>query len=84
MKKVLAREFLWLVAALVLAIPLGIMFLWLLGLTSKTRLVTNDEKEMVMELYILGFILSFVGIYLIRLITAAIQILVKRREAVEA
>lgn len=75
MKKVLAREFLWFIGALILAIPLAFAFLWLLGLTENTTIYTQEEEKFAISLFMLGYILSFIGIYLARIVHAAITLL---------
>ncbi|MEM7106110.1 MAG: hypothetical protein AAF502_23460 [Bacteroidota bacterium] len=79
MKEIIAREFIWLILAVVLAFPLAFVYLWLLGLASETTLVTQEEQEAIVELYLLGVLVSFIGVYLIRLIIGALGILVSRR-----
>ncbi len=75
MKKVLAREFLWFIGALILSVPLAFAFLWLLGLTAETTVYTREEEKFAMSLFLLGYILSFIGIYLARIIHAAITLI---------
>lgn len=74
MKKIFAREFLWFLFTIVLAVPLAFIFLLCLDLISESSDMTEDEKIFVVELFILSYIISFVGIYLIRLITYAIKV----------
>ncbi|MGB0929163.1 MAG: hypothetical protein ACPGVB_00205 [Chitinophagales bacterium] len=75
MKKVLAREFLWFIGALVLSIPLAFLFLWMLGLTAETTIYTQDEEVFATKLFFLGYILSFIGIYLTRIVYASIKLI---------
>ncbi|MFK7908373.1 MAG: hypothetical protein AB8B69_24800 [Chitinophagales bacterium] len=74
MKKVLAREFLWFIGVLVLAIPLTFLFLWLLGLTTDTTIYTREEELFVTKLFLLGYVLSFIGVYLTRIVYASIKL----------
>lgn len=76
MKRFFAREFIWFLVAFVLAFPLGLLFLWLFGLSADATVINDEEREMITNLYILGYILGFVGVYLVRFIAAAIQVLV--------
>lgn len=75
MKKV-AKEFLFFLAILIICIPLGFLFLYFLRLVSETEsgYTTRDEDVFVLELYIVGYIVSFVGIYMVRIIIAAIKL----------
>lgn len=75
MKKFFAREFLWFVIAFVLAFPLGLLFLWLIGFSADTTAVTDDDMSLVTNLYILGWILGFLGVYIARFIAASIKVL---------
>lgn len=77
MKKVIAREFLWLLFAVVLAFPLGFVFLHILEVsTNSERYPSLEEQTFVVQLYFLGVILSFIGVYLVRLIVAALRTVV--------
>lgn len=73
MKKFLAKEFLWLLLTIVLAVPIA--FLWLTGLdiVSTNQVFTEDEKIFVMELFLVAYAFGFVCIYLIRFVVAAIK-----------
>lgn len=75
MKKFFAREFLWLLLTLILAVPIA--FLWLAGLdvVSAEQSFSEDEKVFVFELFLIAYAVGFLGIYLIRFIVAAIKTL---------
>ena len=75
MNQLIAKEFLWLLFALVVSIPLGFLFLYMLGYTDYTANVSETEKDYITLLYLIGYVVSLVGIYLIRLIAAAISTL---------
>jgi hypothetical protein len=75
MKKFLAREFLWLVLATVLAVPLGFLFLHFLDLATDPQEYSEQEEFFFIQLYIIGVILSFIGIYLARLVVVAYRII---------
>lgn len=83
MVKFFAKEFLWLLLSLVLALPLA--FLWLSGLdiVSTDSDFNQSEKIFVIELFLLAYVFSFVGIYLIRMVVGAIKILAGKEEAAE-
>lgn len=73
MKTFIAKEFLWLLLALVIAIPLS--FLWLIALDVVTvgESFEGEEKIFVYELWLLAYVFSFVGVYLVRLVAAAVR-----------
>ena len=75
MKKAIAIEFLWFVAAAILAIPFGFAFLWLLNLSSGNTGLTEEEQTFMMQLYAIGYIASFIGIYIVRFIILSLKTL---------
>jgi hypothetical protein len=80
-EKKIAAEFLWLLFTLLFSLPLGLVFLWLLGFTSETP-TTERTKDYIVFLYIVGYLVSFVGVYLIRIIIMAIKTLTNKEEEV--
>lgn len=72
--KFLANEFLWLLATLLLALPLALLFLWLLGFTTERVNLEEREKDYLVTLYLIGYCLSVAGIYLVRMIRGALKI----------
>ena len=74
--KILAREFMWFVCAGFLSLPLAFLFLWMLSITTDSEIPSVDEKIFINQLYIIGLIVSFLSIYLLRLVRGAILILV--------
>lgn len=75
MKKIIAREFIWLVVNLVLAAPLAFLFINSLELVSEEDFFTENEKNFIAELFLLAYIFCFLGLYLVRLLVLAIQTL---------
>jgi len=73
MKKTIAKEFLWFLGSIVLAFLLGFVFLFGLDLTTSGYEPTEEDQIFVIQFYLLGFLISFIGIYLIRLIVAAMK-----------
>lgn len=72
--KFVANEFLWLLATLLLALPLALLFLWLLGFTTERVNLEEKEKDYLLTLYLIGYCLSVAGIYLVRMIRGALKI----------
>jgi hypothetical protein len=77
MGKVIAREFIWLIVALIAAIPLGIVFLWFFGFTREIIDLGETTKNWIFGLYMIGYFTSFAGIYIIRFVIMALQTLTK-------
>lgn len=73
--KVLAREFLWLMVSLILALPLGLVFLWFLGFTPETVNLSEIERSYAFWLYLVGYFTSFLGIYIMRFMALAVKTL---------
>ena len=73
MKLFAAREFVWLLATLVLAFPLAFLWLSAVDLVSPAPRYSPDEKVFVMELFIIAYAICFIGIYLFRLVVVAIK-----------
>jgi hypothetical protein len=75
MKKFFAKEFLWLILTIVLAIPLGFVFLHFLELSPQGQQYNYEEEVFLVQLYLIGVLLSFAGIYIIRIMISALKIL---------
>jgi hypothetical protein len=75
MKKVIAREFLWLLATIVLAYPLAYVFLEAMNIISQRDSFSIYEKIFIDELFIVAYIFNFIGVYIIRLVVVAIKTL---------
>lgn len=75
MGQTIAKEFLWFLGILILALPLGLVFLWMFGL-SDSGYVAQDDVDLVVNTYILGYILSIFGVYILRIVASAIKSLV--------
>ncbi len=83
MGKVIAREFLWLIVALIVSIPLGMVFLWFFGFTPEIIQLTDIYKNYIFWLYLIGYFSSFVGIYIIRFVSMSLKALTAPVEEVE-
>lgn len=73
MTKFIAREFLWFLLTLVLAVPLAFLWLVSMDIVSAGNSFTNDEEIFVIELFLFAYLICFLGIYLVRLVVAAIK-----------
>ncbi|UII27390.1 hypothetical protein LVD15_02870 [Fulvivirga maritima] len=73
MKSTIAREFLYFFIALITALPVGFLFLYLMHVQPSGAVLTPDEKVLEMDLLIIGGVLGFIGVYLIRLTVWAVK-----------
>ena len=73
MKAVILRELFWLVISTVLSLLLSFVFLELLELTSSERSLKPIEKVFAGQLYLIGCFLSFIAIYIVRVIISAVK-----------
>lgn len=71
--KLVAREFLFFFLALVVAIPVSMLFLYLMDLKPEATELSPEERVFQMEFLIIGAILGFLGVYLIRLTVWAVR-----------
>lgn len=83
MGKVIAREFIWLIVGLIAALPLGVVFLWFFGSTNEIINLPEIRKNYGFWLYLIGYLLSFVGIYIIRFVSMALKTLTAPEEELE-
>ncbi|MBK6265134.1 hypothetical protein JKA74_08800 [Marivirga sp. S37H4] len=67
MKDLIAREFLFFFVALIVALPVGFLFLYMLHVEPAGASMSADEKVLEMDLLFIGGLLGFVGVYLARL-----------------
>lgn len=73
MKAVILRELFWLVISMVLSLVLSFVFIELLDLTSSERSLKPIEKVFSVQLYLIGCFLSFIAIYIVRVIISAVK-----------
>ncbi len=76
MKSIILRELFWIILSFVISLILGFIFLEVLELTSTDRSLKRIEKVFSVQLYIIGCIVSFISIYIVRIIFAAIRMFV--------
>lgn len=72
MKELIAKEFIFLFVGIMVAIPVGIVFISLIDLTPEVKL-TKDKSVMEMDLMLIGCIIGFVGVYITRLAVWAVK-----------
>jgi hypothetical protein len=75
-KKIVAREFVWFFVALVLAVPLSILFTYFIALEPEKAAPTMQELVFQLDIMIIGGILGLVFVYLVRLIKWAVKMVV--------
>ena len=71
--KIFAREFLWFVTAIILALPVSYLFIEYLSLTPAGDQSTIYEQTFEMELFITGAIIGFILTYIMRLVIWSIK-----------
>lgn len=73
MIKIIAREFLYLFIALIVAVGAGFLLVDFIKVEAAGLSFTADEKVLQMEVLIVGSAIGFVGFYLIRLMIWGIK-----------
>ena len=71
--KTFAREFLWFITAMILALPVSYLFIEYLALTPSGDQSTIYEQTFEMELFITGAIIGFILTYIMRLVIWSIK-----------
>lgn len=70
--KIFAREFLWFITAIILALPVAYLFIEYMSLTPAGNQLTIQEQTFEMELFITGGIIGIIFTYIMRLVIWAI------------
>ncbi len=73
MKNFFVRELFWFVLTFVMSLILSLIFMELSNLTSSSKGMMDIEKIFTVQLYIIGCIVSFISIYIVRIIVIAIK-----------
>ena len=73
MKATIIKELFWLVLSSVISLFLAFIFLFMLDLTSSQGSLNSIEKTFVVQLYLIGWFLSLISVYIFRIITVAIK-----------
>lgn len=77
MLKILYREIFWFLLTIILSLFFSFIFLEFLDLSSTERGLKPIEKVFSVQLYLIGCIVSFVCIYIVRLIVGLIKMLLR-------
>jgi hypothetical protein len=73
MKDTLAKELLYLFFAIITAIPVAFLFLYMLQLDPDNTGLSGDEKVLEVDLMLIGAVLGFLGVYVIRVTVWAVK-----------
>ena len=76
MKKIFYRELLWFIMAIIFSLLLAFLYLEIMDLSSSDRHLKSIERIFSVQLYLIGCIVSFISIYIVRLIVGIIKVLV--------
>lgn len=76
MKKTILKELMWFIIASLLAAPLSFLFMSLLKLTSSNPRLNEVEKVFTMQLFLIGWLVMFICVYIVRVVTKALLKLV--------
>lgn len=73
MKKFLVKELFWFVISSLISVGLAFVFLELLDLSSRNYNLNEVEKLFYIQLYITGWIISLISVYIVRIVISAIK-----------
>ena len=76
MKKIFYRELLWFIMTIIFSLLLAFLYLEIMDLSSSDRYLKSIERIFSVQLYLIGCIVSFISIYIVRLIVGIIKTLV--------
>ena len=76
MKKVIFREIFWLIFSAILSLLISFLFIELVDLSSTERQLKSIEKIFSVQLYLIGVIVSFICIYITRVLVYTIKVLI--------
>jgi len=72
MKKTILKELMWFILASILAVPLSFVFLLLFKLTSSSPKLNEIEKIFTIQLFMIGWLVMFLCIYIVRIVVKAL------------
>ncbi len=73
MKDLIVRELFWLVISFLISIVTSFIFLEFLALSSTKPELNSIEKLFTLQLYIIGCIVSFISVYIVRVVVSFIK-----------
>ena len=76
MQKIFYRELLWFIITIILSLLLAFFYLEIMDLSSSDRHLKSIERIFSVQLYLIGCIVSFIAIYIVRLIVGIIKIII--------
>ena len=76
MKKTILKELMWFIIASILAVPLSFVFLMLFKLTSSNPKLNEVEKVFTIQLFMIGWLVMFLCVYIVRIVIKALLKLV--------
>lgn len=62
----IAREFLWLLLLATLALPLTLLFMWIVGMSSEELVLTHEDVRSMLILYGFAYLGNLFLLYFIR------------------
>ena len=81
MKKTILKELIWFIIASILAVPLSFVFLVLFKLTSSNPKLNEVEKIFTIQLFMIGWLVMFLCVYIVRIVIKALLKLVGVNDA---
>jgi len=76
MKNILIRELYWFVVSFILSLFLSFIFVGIYNLTSSDRDLNELEMMFTVQIYLIGCLVSFIIVYIVRLIITAIKMFI--------
>lgn len=80
MGKTIAREFLWFLLILILAFPCALLYLRFLGYSPEVVDLSAEEENYILQTIVIGYIVSFICLYVMRFVIGALRSLAKPPE----
>lgn len=80
MKRVFFREIVWFFIAVLFSVPLSFVFLLFLRLTSSGPTLNEVEKVFTLQLFLIGMVVMFFCVYVVRLIVIGVKYLMVGRQ----
>ena len=73
MKELILRELFWLVISFLISLVASFLFLEFLEISSSEPELNSLEKLFTLQLYIIGCIVSFISVYVVRVVISFIK-----------